>query len=98
MDIVQHEKSISSCMESLHEYRVRDLDSQQKICDAKAEETMKDVGIGRNWKLFWQRAHWHLVWAVPATLVIPPLIVYGLVWLVVKTGLWVAAGFRQGNS
>jgi hypothetical protein len=94
---IVHRENISSSHGRFHGNQDRDLSRERKICDAKAEESMKDVGLGRNCKLFWEictgtccglcllRRH-----STADCLC--------LVWPVVKTGLWVATGFRQGSD
>jgi hypothetical protein len=47
------------------------------------------------WENLWTNFGWHLLWAVPVVLLVPPLIVYGIIRLLLKIGWWVARGFRE---
>jgi hypothetical protein len=70
---------------------------QLSLCSADSNNAFKSVGLGMGWKNLWRDLGWHLLWAVPVALLAPPLIVYGLTWLLVKTALWVAKGFRVSS-
>jgi hypothetical protein len=41
---------------------------------------------------------WHLLWAVPVFLVVPPLLVYGIIKVFVRIGSWVVGGFKQAAT
>jgi hypothetical protein len=70
---------------------------QLKVCNAADDPTkaIERVGLGTNWKQTWAEFGWHLLWAVPAVLLIPPLMVYGGILLLVKLGRWIVVGFRE---
>ena len=70
-------------------------DDQLRVCSAESRHAFDSVGLGTGWKNLWMNLRWHLLWALPVVLLVPPLIVYGVIWLLLKIGLWVARGFRE---
>jgi hypothetical protein len=71
-----------------------------RLCEAQRQKALKDmdVGLWMVWKDLWRHSGWHVLWIVPAVLLIPPLIVYGIIWLLVRVSLWVVGGFRESRT
>jgi len=91
------------CMQDRHEnYPGNSWEDNYKFCEAEQKELTKDLGFWMGWLNLWRTLGWHVFWFVPGVVLIPPLIVYGMlygvIWLLVKTSRWVAQGFRESRT
>jgi hypothetical protein len=81
---------------------IDDSEQQKKDdeqCFREAEEIYKPYQ-GPVWSVYHAMANntgWHLLWIVPSVLAVPPLLLYGIVWLLVKTLYWLVNGFRKSE-
>jgi hypothetical protein len=69
--------------------------------DAERQKSLADLHVGpwMIWKYdLGSQLGWNLLWIVPAAILIPPLIVYGIIRLLVKTSHWVVGGFRESRA
>lgn len=46
----------------------------------------------------WTESGWNLLWLLPTALFVPPVVLYGIIWALVKIVLWVASGFRRPSA
>jgi hypothetical protein len=72
-----------------------------KVCEAERQKSLANLHMGpwMIWKYdLGSQLGWNLLWIVPAVILIPPLIVYGIIRLLVKTSQWVAGGFRESRA
>ena len=68
-----------------------------KACNDEFDRYTRQSMSVESWKGIWAEG-WRLLWIVPAVLLIPPLIVYGMIRFLVKIGLWAARGFMESRS
>ena len=76
----------------------RCVDSFRKSqSECMADYTSELSRINNNYGLgfIWRGFGWGLFIVIPVVLVIPPIIIYGTIWGVVKTFLWVRQGFKN---
>ena len=65
-----------------------DYSGNMRVC----MNAFSHAGLGATWKNIWEQNGWHPLWAAPVVFLVPPLIVYGVLWLLVKAGVSVAKG------
>ena len=68
--------------------------SSDEECSKELNKELDTLERGDSVAAVVYEGRWTLAWAVPAFLIVPPMLLYGFVLAILKTLAWIAGGFQ----